>query len=501
MKAKVLALACYWIFLPLSAHGADAQRIISKSASPVAPKQCISPQGQWPKADPAMLPRTCPKQLTQAEITNRLNDLFSNWNGSAAAYAFFFLSMPNRLNIENDAASALAPPVLHDTEVHLNYYTLTDANATIKAVKLSALDGYFPTGSNDQIFVKVNSLGVTVPVKVAGMLSQQFTAGFVTRLVLEADKQSFINRNISLTFPSLDISGPIDPGGGLRGFETLSAYQTCVNAAGSPCTTLEDVITNQFIGSSPEMIGIVLGWRAASELLAVDTTASHRYLADAWQLVHCRYSTRTIGKLVGFTLNYVTGYALNTRIASGATSPSVQSNDALIKAVSNDQQVQSAKQFMRSFYNIWLAEAYAISQAEKKKSKNWQLLDDYFNMLAGFQEGVNNAFGLIYEEEGDIEWSAGYSRGYKDGYSAGYAAGYYDGYAAGNAQAWKQANAIITGLQSQIQSLQGQLNAAQSGNGGNSCNGFWGTITCAANTISGIIKPISTIVGIVTSLF
>jgi hypothetical protein len=303
-------------------------------------------------------------------------------------------------------------------------------------------------------------------------------------------------------FPQLDITQPIAPGAALTGFKDKATYSNCPDQNNKPtaCGNLEAAITNQFVVSSPEMVGLTLGWKAASQLLAFDTTKKHQYVADAWQLIHNRYSTRDIGKLVGFTLNYMVGYTQNERIAKGAQpNDNVTDNNALLVKVTNNKTIASSKQFVQSVYNSWLAESFAISQLNVKA--NWQLLDDYANVLEGYSAGVNKSFGDIYTEEGNIEWSAGYARGFQDGYEAGYAAGWYDGDAYGNAQAWAQANQIITGLQNQIASLQNQLNNASQGNSGNNCSGFWGTISCAVNTFTGIVGPASTIIGIVSSLF
>lgn len=268
-----------------------------------------------------------------------------------------------------------------------------------------------------------------------------------------------------------------------------ATYQTAPDFA----TTIAISTGSQPIASE----GLLLGWKAADELLSVDQAShNHRLQKDAWTLLSYRYTFEQLGLMTGFTLNYLSGEAMNERVASLLNNPppaltpgAAGYTQALLQNAASSDAIRAGKQFVTSFGNVTEAEFYAVSQnTHIKKPQKQLLLARYANLMAGYRRGLSKAANLIYEEGTQQVYSIAYADGFRDGYAMGYAAGWKDGYAQGNADAWQQANAIIAGLQSQIANLQNQLNNANSG------GGFW-------NDVGGILNDVGTAIGIIGSFF
>jgi hypothetical protein len=200
--------------------------------------------------------------------------------------------------------------------------------------------------------------------------------------------------------------------------------------------------------------------------------------------------------MTGFTLNYLSGEAMNERIVSLLTTnpppltPSANYAHDLLQNAARTDTIRAGKHFVVSFGNVMEAEFYAVSQnSHLKKAQKQLLLARYSNLMGGYRKGLSKAANVIYQEITGQVYNLAYADGFRDGYELGYAAGWKDGYAQGNADAWQQANAIIAGLQSQISNLQNQLNNANSGGGG-----FW-------NDVGGILNDVGTAIGIIGSFF
>jgi hypothetical protein len=444
-----------------------------------------------------VLPILKHKSLENSEhdIETALNDLFDNWPDARSKYAFYLQLLAQKIDIKN-AAGAVLQQTPGSTYL-LRYYTLNHAELGITTVvppQIKPLSA-FQASPADAIFVQLDGLGSPrVPVEIAKLVEADFINGFVTRLFLGAclsiwkDDPNYLKYHPSLTLNANGGNSFLSPG----------ALPVCVNPATYPAgSALKDDLANVLSSNPITSVGMMYGWQAADDLQKFDT-ADRRFTKDAWKLLNYRISFPGIGRIVAYTLNYISGEAQNQRIAAiiGGANPPTQSISAIIDHVKADPAVQQSKDFITSFGNIVDTEFYAVSRAPKLKGQpRIQLLTQYVNFMEGYRNGANQAAEVLYKEVAELADGLGYANGFKDGYTSGFAAGYLDGYANGSAAAWSAANAIIAGLQSQIGNLQTQLNnvtAAQNGEG--SGGGFW-------DTVGNIVSAAGTVIGIIGSLF
>jgi hypothetical protein len=432
-------------------------------------------------------------------ITATLNDLMNTWHPAQAEYAAYFMWMPSKVDVIQEAKNLGV--LLHpNTIYHINYYNVSnDVGIAVESLGTTPFvgAGFTPT-PEDTIFVVLDSFSAPVPVAVARTVQQDFASGFVTRLVLDAYVSAAQLPNhgnyAGLKGLSLSLNGKFKANSGDFSQFVLPATYTNGNTLAAAIATSE--ATQPIISD-----GLLLGWKAADELLSIDSASgNHRLQKDAWALLNFRYTFEELGTMTGFTLNYLSGEAMNERIVSllstnppppSALTPGTAGYaQALLQQAASSNAIRAGKQFLVSFGNVMDAEFYAVTQNKHlKKDEKQLLLARYFNFTEGYRRGLNKAASIIYEEITGQTYDLAYADGFRDGYSLGYAAGWKDGYAQGNAVAWQQANAIIAGLQSQISSLQSQLNNANGGGGG-----FWGDV-------GGVLNDVGTAIGIIGSFF
>jgi hypothetical protein len=444
------------------------------------------------------LPVLPAKPYAAAAITAALNDLMSAWHPAQAEYAAYFTWMPSKIDVVQEAKNLGV--LSHPNELFcINYYNV-NKNVGIRVESLGSTPftgSSFTPSPEDTIFVMLDSFGAPVPVAVARTLQQDFASGFVTRLVLDAYLSAAQLPNhdhyAGLKALSLSLNGKFKANSGdFAQFVLPATYKngTSLGTALAVSESTQPIISD----------GLLLGWTAADELLSVDqASGNHRLQKDAWSLLNFRYTFKELGTMTGFTLNYLSGEAMNERIVSLLSVNPPPPNPlnpgdpgyatALLKQAANSDAIRAGKQFLVSFGNVMDAEFYAVSQNKNlKKVDKQMLLARYCNFIEGYQRGLSKAANVVYEEITGQTYDLAYADGFRDGYALGYAAGWKDGYAAGNAAAWAQANVIIAGLQSQISSLQSQLNNANSG------GGFWGDV-------GGVLNDVGTAIGIIGSFF
>lgn len=431
--------------------------------------------------DKFSLPVIKPKEYNEQTIEASLNTMF-DWAPARTKYSLYFQLMPWAIDIRSESSALLTMP--HDTEYVLKHWTLVRSDVGIKTVIPSSVSNLppFQQSPGDAIFVKLDGFGYAVPISVAHLVEANFLDGFVTRLVLNAYQTVYAQQGYGSVNLNLSI-GAVDPTKGYsNAFATASTYTT------PPNQLLKDYIASQLETQPINSIAILYGWKAADELLKEDDQ-NHTLQRAAWSLLNYRHSFKNIGKITGYTLNYLNGFALNGNIAAGGSIGTVKQLDALIAKVKTDQKIIQAKQFLSSFQNVMVAEFYAVSQNKKLKTdQRTQLLAQYSNFVDGFIQGTQKAADVVYGEVADLAFGLGYAEGFKDGYALGYTTGWADGYAAGNAAAWVAANQIIQNLQQQVNNLQSQLNNSSSG------GGFW-------DTVGNIASGLGTAIGIIGSLF
>jgi hypothetical protein len=448
-------------------------------------------------AGPYGLPVLPAKDFDAAAITSTLNDLMKAWHPAQGEYASYFTWMPWKIDVAQEAKNlgVLTQP---NKVFHINYYNVTpDVGIAVEGIGATPFSGagFSPT-PEDTIFVILDSFSAPVPIAVARNVQHDFASGFVTRLVLDAYASTTYS---GLKSSSLSLNGKFHANSSdFAQFISPSTYQNVKSMEAAIALS----IATQPITSD----GLLLGWKAADELLAVDQASGNQHLQkDAWALLSYRYTFEQLGMMTGFTLNYLSGEAMNERVVSllpadpGVPAPTPLAGlapgtpgyaQALLQNAASSDAVRAGKRFVISFGNVMEAEFYAVSQNKHLKTGPKQLLlARYYNLIEGYRKGLSKAANLIYEEITGQVYTLAYADGFRDGYALGYAAGWKDGYAQGNADAWKQANAIIAGLQSQINNLQNQLNNANSGGGG-----FW-------DGVGGVLNDVGTAIGIIGAFF
>jgi len=449
-------------------------------------------------AGPYGLPVLPAKDFDAAAIKSTLNDLMGAWHPAQAEYAAYFTWMPWKIDVVQEAKNlGVLDPANKNKTFHINYYNVTpDVGIAVESLGNTPFNGagFSPT-QEDTIFVVLDSFSSPVPVAVARNVQHDFASGFVTRLVLDAYASTTYS---GLKSKDLSLNGKFQANSG--DFAQFTSPTTYQNAK-----SLEAAIALSAATQPVTSEGLLLGWKAADELLATDkASGNERLRKDAWSLLSYRYTFEQLGMMVGFTLNYLNGEAMNERVVSllppdsgtppptplaGLTPGSPSYAQALLQNAASSDTVRAGKKFVISFGNVMEAEFYAVSQNNHlKKAEKQLLLARYSNLMGGYRKGVSKAANLIYEEITGQVYTLAYADGFRDGYALGYAAGWKDGYVQGNADAWKAANAIIANLQSQIGNLQNQLNNANSG------GGFW-------NSVGGVLNDVGTAIGIIGAFF
>jgi len=456
-------------------------------------QQAVALNAAQTGAGPYGLPVLPAKEYDATAITATLNDLMAKWHPAQGEYAGYFTWMPWKIDVSQEAKNlgVLAHP---NTVFHINYYNVTpDVGIAVESVTAPFIGAGFVPTPEDTIFVVLDGFSSPVPVAVARNVQHDFASGFVTRLVLNAYVSAAQlpghDNYAGLKGLSLSLNGKFKANSAaFAQFIAPSTYQ------GAGVTGLDTAIALSTATQPIASQGMLLGWKAADELLSADS-ADHHLQKDAWSLLYYRYKFEELGTMTGFTLNYLSGEAMNERIVNLLTTnpppltPGTNyAHDLLQKAAGADA-IRAGKHFVVSFGNVMEAEFYAVTQnSHLKKAKKQLLLARYSNLMGGYRKGLSKAANVIYQEITGQVYNLAYADGFRDGYELGYAAGWKDGYAQGNADAWQQANAIIAGLQSQISSLQNQLNNANSG------GGFW-------NDVGGILNDVGTAIGIIGSFF
>jgi hypothetical protein len=443
------------------------------------------------------LPVLPAKDYDATAIKGTLNDLMAKWHPAQGEYAGYFTWMPWKIDVVQEAKSlgALTHP---NTVFHIDYYNVTpDVGIAVESMNAPFIGAGFTATLEDTIFVVLDGFSSPVPVAVARNVQHDFASGFVTRLVLDAYVSAAQlpghDNYAGLKSLSLSLNGKFKANSAaFAQFSAPSTYQ------GQGVTSLDTAIALSTATQPITSQGLLLGWKAADELLSADqASGNHQLQKDVWSLLSYRYTFEQLGTMTGFTLNYLSGEAMNDRILSLLTAnpkpqliPSATYAHDLLQNAAGTDTIRAGKQFVVSFGNVMEAEFYAVSQnGHLKKPQKQLLLARYYNLMEGYREGLTKAANVIYQEITGQVYNLAYADGFRDGYESGYAAGWKDGYAQGNANAWQQANVIIGNLQSQISNLQNQLNNANSGGGG-----FW-------NDVGGVLNDVGTAIGIIGSFF
>jgi hypothetical protein len=440
-----------------------------------------------------VLPRLRKRNYDEQDIESTLSDLFQNWAPARAQYAGYFVLMPQKIDIKAEGVN-LMTSVADDQVAVLQHWTLPQLSGVgLSLIKPSALKNvpvFQGGGANDRIFVRLDGFGAPIPIAVARLVEADFVRGFVTRLFMSAYIQ------VGQTYQGAGGLAAVKLDFGGVNTAATSVFAAYMQPGSYPGTqTLADDIAAVTANNPVASVSLLYGWQAAGQLLLDDNNTTHNLRNDVWHLLSYHYTPEQVGAMVGFTLQYLAGFAENQRVVAIANNQGdLGRTDDFNKIVTQaglDKNVSSAKNLVTSFGNVLTAESYAIATNTKLSSTDrLTALTRYGNLIDGYRRGVSSATNAIYNDIADTSFGIGYNAGFNDGYALGFAAGWQDGWVSGYSTAWAQATVTINNLEAQIGNLQSELNAA---NSGGDC-GFW----CTLGNIGNIG---STVIGIVGSLF
>ena len=405
--------------------------------------------------------------LTQSEI-EKLQKTLSQW-GQYRAYQAFLLWLPTRYDMVQTAKlkldyskinSATAP---NTAEIQIldalgDKGTITaHLENNLSATRNNAMSTRPPGdpkadatqfNSDFAIFFRLPCINADVPEPVFQTVVGSFINGFVTRLLL-GDLQDAMLKvapgkgqvpnlpSVPTTFPQRSTSS--------EGFEA-NVWPANVG--------FDDVVATVLTANPVQGDATMCGWYAAQELWKSET----EYRDAAKALLKMRLDTRRVGQIVGYTLNYLSGYAANQTEKKAAADPTgvpailshlgtISRADASAMATGTQSPYQ---QLNLALYTATLA--LFSPTAGPIDDVTWQ---HFYDFLVGFNEGTVRAAEVVYADTFLLAYGIGYADGFRDGYSKGYAEGYRAGYSGGWAAAPRTFFGGLNGFLGDVRSTAG----------------------------------------------
>lgn len=344
---------------------------------------------------------------------------------------------------------------------------------------------------NEALCVQVrglgDDLGQVLPLPAVQFLADSFSAGFVCRMMLAhaIESQAIDSVGLNLEVQSALTSEQLTK---LGRYTNPKEYGYRARSGRNPEVRVSPESFRKGVASllrqeSITAYGLLMGWRAASELDKVKK-ADPNYWDAASTLVGSRYSPEQLGSMTSFALTYIAGF-------SAATAKKVRADDSasVLEGISSEskESMPQAVALTRNLYQAFHTEYSKLLKAEQLQlddninsrltsERSDNLINAYSQFLAGLQTGASTAAYLIFKEAYAMGYSMGYQDGFRDGYSAGYAAGSKDGFARGQDAANKE-------LRAKLADLGTKLVAANAGVGG-----VAGKLETAGKVINKVVK-------------
>jgi hypothetical protein len=465
---------------------------------------------------PLVVPPVLSPSLQDQDKANFLATLFSQ-AGLAPYASYFILHEFSNDDFNNSVGYALGSP---DSDVLFQRYYQWNSQAqlylhSISAMETSALPIFSGRAQPYQVFVsldKISSGGgpakILVPYQTAKLLSGAFIHGLVTRLILDRYKNAWLKATTpvplwaDLPLMPAPPKGPnphpvataMDAGGWAQKYLSTLATNIIVPKTWTAMSSLLNAnhLASDYFGclnylsdSSQQTCGIILGWLAGDVITdpGFDPKAAVACQTAIWTLLNNRYTFVEIGKMVGYTFNYLNGFISSERTLAAISANAVQAPDNdpikgagqiynnLSSHVAGVAQTDMTP-LATAFFNFIVGEFYAIS------GSNAQSAAKYFGFIEGFAQGLIIAADVLYRQLYNEAYLLGYTNGFRDGYAQGYSAGWTEGYAVGY-QAGQ--NTWMSGLQNIIGGASSLLNDAK--------------------TIDSLLKDVGTVGTVIAALF
>jgi len=382
--------------------------------------------------------------------------------------------LPGAITLKQNVSASVAALPAGQTYVY-QPYPIDNKAIGIKVQAVAGLQTAWPfqTANGDPAdadFVLLDGFAKLEPIPVADSVEASFINGMVTRLILGEYARAWKANG-----------GAIDPADlSFARFVNTPQFPDMIAAALYPANSSFAADISSFLQNNPvQPAGLLWGWKAGDELDALVGTGNAKYREDVWRLVKSRFTSNDMGRMVAFTLNYLTGFIKNDRIVAIAATnqdPGKLDSTKIFDKLSTDTAIGFARLLLSQFHDMLIAQFYALSQnANLKNDEKQDALARTASLIRGFESGSIEAADQVYVEVFQLAYGLGYKDGFRDGYAQGYAAGYRDGYAAGYAQAWKEANVVIQKLQRELDDAKSQ-------------NSFWNAVGAVASVVGTILS-------------
>lgn len=391
------------------------------------------------------------QKLTEDEVRAQLRTL-NAW-GYAAQYRMGLFFLAGEVNLLERCSAEYASILTHPGFT-FNPIESSDKDCGIKLEVAEELKTLSIPEKKYGICVRIDGLGYLVPAPAAEIFAIHFVNGFVTRYVLGEIRGSLPK---GVNAPNLDF---IVPSSGNEpkipaDFVLKSSYKD-----GAFLESLSGLLEKHSLQS----IGLIYGWKAASQLF---DSREAKYQQAAKKLLLNRFDTVDLGRITGYTLDYLSTFAyiasLRNAAAGGPGAPLTNEADIVAKYKS-DTRVGSLKRLGDTVNDFFAAAQHQLARSDEKNDLRPACADAYFKFTTGFAQGRSDTTPIIFAKI----YKTGYVIGYDVGFREGYDKGYKDGYAIGYAKAWDEANRVIADLQKRLNDTE-------------ESNGLWGSIGSAIN--------------------
>lgn len=467
-----------------------------------------------PPLTPLPEPQPNPNHLTDGAVADLLGSLFrSTCMGGYAGY--FYLQ-----TIRWTSSYGMSGSGFNDAAAYGLSYVPTPANKycdyvrpqydpknciltmnyrpDIAACRAFASDQ--PHKNLSAVFVEQHYKGADfiVPFDIASVLSSCFVAGLVSRLILGDYAEAWKNALQTSTPVSFEESTVPKASEGVDKLITTIVQNIGYNSQSVSFWQrdyAESIRDN--IDPSLQGAGVLMGWRAGDALAnctdAADKTNARKII---WELIGWRFTTKSIGKLMGYTLMLLSGFLENDRTqaviaysdstaalararAKGGLVPEATPPDPakfgdlgkMLDDMSTQIRINRSSKSVtgyvnaltNGFYRLLKGELVGITQKSLTPGEKQEALKQYSAFIGGFVQGIVQTADKLFDEFYNEGYTSGYeeglqigyANGFRDGYSQGFSAGYTTGYGAGygdGSSATGGLNSIIGGISKTLSS-------------------------------------------------
>jgi hypothetical protein len=352
----------------------------------------------------------------------------SRWNMYGQAQSkldFFHINSPGTPNV---ADISLLPSLGEKGTIkaHLENNLAVPATALVTRSPADPKADDTQYNANFAIFFRVPCINVDVPEPVFETSVAAFLNGFVTRTILADFEDAMLVTNPGLQkIPDLPYPTPNFLPNPRSPFETPNPWAANLGF---------DAVVSRILTATPiQGDAMSCGWYAAQQL----AHSEKRFRDAANSLLKMRLNTQQVGEIVGYTLNYLSGYLANQIQKKTAADPAGDQailNHLATISIDSAAKVASTNPFPQLNNDLYAAIISAFTESASVPAGSSEA--KFFGaFLLGFNQGTVRAADAVYADTFFLAYGLGYADGFRDGYSKGYAEGFRAGFGGGLAAA------------------------------------------------------------------